>query len=433
MLPESPLAAPPTRPLTVLIVGTSFDFPHGGAASSRVFWYAKGLAETGADVRVVSLLGPSRSGPSGTSAVAGSYRGLRYEYACGTRERPDRFWRRRWLWVRRGVRTALLVHGAARRPPGTCVVLIYSEVTSWIAGLAILARAVGATSVVDLCEYPLVWRPASLATTLNRTLRMRLIGRFADGVIPISTYLEDYVRRSCGRVPPVLRVPVMVDPAMFSPRTGETATQAAREVLYCGGLDHVAEIERAIRAFAAAASDLDDVRLAVVGGGPAHLKQRAEAAAAAAGVGGRVEFVDRLSRDDLAERMAAAAVLILPRPAGLFSQAGLPNKLGEYLASGRPVVTTAVGDVPLYLDDGSSAFVVEPGDEARFGERIRYALMHPDEATLVGERGREVAAARFDYRAQTARLREFLEGSVVGARSARPGGVVACRSGVEAR
>ena len=49
-------------PLRVLIVGTSFGFPYGQGAASRVYMYAKALQSAGAEVRVVSLLTPSRNG-----------------------------------------------------------------------------------------------------------------------------------------------------------------------------------------------------------------------------------------------------------------------------------------------------------------------------------------------------------------------------------
>jgi glycosyltransferase involved in cell wall biosynthesis len=404
------------RQLSILIVGTGFDFPHGGGASSRVFWYAKGLAEAGDTVRVVSLALPSRD-KRREAVASGTYQGLRYEYACGSVVRPEAFWRRRWLELRRAVRTVDLVRDTVA-DSGDCVVLIYSEVTSWIVGLALLARAAGAGSVLDLCEFPLVWRRPGLWTSFHRAARMKLVCRLVDGVIPISTYLESYVRQCSRRTPAMLRVPVMIDPGLFP---GEVA-RFPRRVLYCGTLFHLNETEQAIRVFARAAADMRDVRLSLVGGGPQHLRARAELIARSVGLTDRVEFVDRLTRDELAARLAAADVLILPRADGVFSRAGLPNKLGEYLASGRPVVTTGTGDIPLYLRDGMDAYLVPPGDDAAFSDRLRQALTHSEEASQVGARGRAVATAQFDYRSHGVRLHEFLEECVrAGQRSVRSG------------
>ena len=408
------------RRLSVLIVGTSFDFPHGGGASSRVYCYAKGLAASGAEVRIVSLVMPRRGRAADDTAAAGVYEDLRYEYACGTRVRPTAFWRRRLLWVRRAARTATLVRQTAGRSPGDCVVLIYSEVSSWILGLAILARVVGGSSVLDLCEFPLVWRPRNLRTSIHRTLRTHLACRLTDGIVPISAYLEDYVRVSSRRPLPMVRVPVMVDLALFADDSARGEGETPRRVLYCGALSHFDEVERTLRIFAAAAAGQSDVRLMIVGGGPAALREKAGSIADSLGLEQRVEFVDRLTREDLAATMLTAEVFVLPRAAGIFSQAGLPNKLGEYLAVGRPVVVTANGDIALYLRDGTDAYLVEPGDDAAFAARLKHALTHRSEATEVGARGRDVAITQFDYRLQGARIRDFLEQDVLVKRQTLP-------------
>ena len=127
-------------------------------------------------------------------------------------------------------------------------------------------------------------------------------------------------------------------------------------------------------------------------------------------------FAGDVKREELPALFATAEVFVLPRPPGVFSIAGLPNKLGEYLASGRPVVVNANGDIPRYLQDGVSAYLVDPADEAAFTARLRYVLEHRDEAAAVGARGREVAVREFDYRRHGARLVGVL---LVAARRAR--------------
>jgi len=89
--------------------------------------------------------------------------------------------------------------------------------------------------------------------------------------------------------------------------------------------------------------------------------------------------------------LAGADVLVLPRSLGEFSQAGFPNKLGEYLASGRPVVVTKVGDIPNYLVDGQSAFLVDPDDCDAFARALVSALTDPAQAEVIGARGQAVA------------------------------------------
>src|SRR5207302_1804391 len=74
---------------------------------------------------------------------------------------------------------------------------------------------------------------------------------------------------------------------------------------------------------------------------------------------------------------AGAAVLAIPLFDDVKSTARFPTKLGEYLASGRPVVTNGIGEIPRYLKDGVNAVIVPPGDARVFGQAIAEVLDHP--------------------------------------------------------
>ena len=64
-------------------------------------------------------------------------------------------------------------------------------------------------------------------------------------------------------------------------------------------------------------------------------------------------------------------------------------------------------DIPRYLEDDVSAYLVDPHDEELFTFRLRYALEHRDEAAAVGAWGRAVAVREFDYRRHGSRLVDF--------------------------
>jgi glycosyltransferase involved in cell wall biosynthesis len=85
----------------------------------------------------------------------------------------------------------------------------------------------------------------------------------------------------------------------------------------------------------------------------------------------------------------------------------LPNKLGEYLASGRPVVTCRIGDLTGFLTDNVNAYVAEPGNERDFADRMIAVLRDPKRADQVGAAGQEVCFAQLDYRVHTSKLARF--------------------------
>lgn len=118
-----------------------------------------------------------------------------------------------------------------------------------------------------------------------------------------------------------------------------------------------------------------DAVVAVAGDGPL-----AEVLAAA---GPSVRWLGR--RDDVADLLAAAEVVVLP---SVWEARSLTAQ--EALRAGRPLVATAVGGVPDLVRDG--AVLVPPGDPQALAAAVRRLLDDPAEAAAVAARG--VAVSR---------------------------------------
>jgi glycosyltransferase involved in cell wall biosynthesis len=180
--------------------------------------------------------------------------------------------------------------------------------------------------------------------------------------------------------------------------------------VYAGSLAHADEVTSLLEAFAAVAKGIPEARLEVLGDDPnGDALTRFPALANALGIGARVAFRGAVSRETVAERIADAAALALPRPKTPWAEAGLSTKLAEYLATGRPVVVTAIGDIPLYLEDRVSALLVEPGDPDAFAAALRGALVDPIAAERIGRQGRDAAERHFSVAVHGPRVARFFE------------------------
>ncbi|MCW2574153.1 MAG: glycosyl transferase [Modestobacter sp.] len=96
------------------------------------------------------------------------------------------------------------------------------------------------------------------------------------------------------------------------------------------------------------------VRLSIIGAGP--LAAQLAAQAEAAGIAEAVELVGPLGQEQLPDRYRDADVFCLPS----FAE-GLPVVLMEAMASGLPVVTTAIAGIPELVVDHRTGLVVPPG------------------------------------------------------------------------
>lgn len=105
---------------------------------------------------------------------------------------------------------------------------------------------------------------------------------------------------------------------------------------------------------------------------------------------GNVHFLGRKPYEEVASYMAACDVLIMPWNRSPWIKACNPVKLKEYLAAGRPVVSTPFDELSRYSDH------VEVAEDAEgFVQAIRRVLESPPEASRLRERVvRETWAAK---------------------------------------
>jgi glycosyltransferase involved in cell wall biosynthesis len=127
---------------------------------------------------------------------------------------------------------------------------------------------------------------------------------------------------------------------------------------------------------------------------------------AEAGVSSQLVRLGMLDRDALAAVMACADVLLLPytnRGANLYRY---PNKLGDYLSAGRPIVTNRTGDLGRLVAEERVGLVVSDTPQA-FALAVKQLFDDPTLADELGQRGRELAESKLDWRFLATDLERF--------------------------
>jgi glycosyltransferase involved in cell wall biosynthesis len=142
------------------------------------------------------------------------------------------------------------------------------------------------------------------------------------------------------------------------------------------------------RLLLAAAAPLlaEKVRIVFVGDGPAE----AELALAIARLPNPAWARMVARRDDLDRVLAAFDVFALSSRTD-----GLPMVVLEAMATGLPVVATAVGGLPGVIADGATGYLVAV-DEGELRDRLRRLVSGPEAARAMGGRARADALARHD-------------------------------------
>jgi len=154
----------------------------------------------------------------------------------------------------------------------------------------------------------------------------------------------------------------------------------------------------------------DDVRLVIVGEGPA--RAGLESVAAAAGVASRVVFAGEVSDDDLAVHFASADAFALLSRSVRGRAAGVEGggiALLEACAYGLPVVAGATGGVPETIRDGETGLLVDPDDNAAVVRVLRRVLEDGALSSRLGSQARAMAAGERSWAAFVDRMEDILE------------------------
>lgn len=122
--------------------------------------------------------------------------------------------------------------------------------------------------------------------------------------------------------------------------------------------------------------------------GEGELKEATQELARTLGIAERAFFIGRCT--DVGAVLSISDVCVLSS-----SSEGFSNSLLEYMAAGRPVVSTDVGGAREAIVHGETGYLVPPGDHEGLAGHISSLLLAPDQARKMGERGRRRVSEKF--------------------------------------
>ncbi len=106
----------------------------------------------------------------------------------------------------------------------------------------------------------------------------------------------------------------------------------------------------------------------------------------------------------LSQYLGSCDAMVLPLRSTVFNKTRWPNKFGDYLAAGRPVLCSPVGDVPDFVKSEECGIVWNDLSELAAG--VELLMENPSLASQMGERARQLAEGRLSWKEL---VLEFLE------------------------
>ncbi len=257
-------------------------------------------------------------------------------------------------------------------------------------------------------EYPLINTGKSLIKRINLFLYYRLFISRVDHIFVISTSLRNLFSeylKSRGLNTPVSILNMMVEPDRYniqghSDFSEKMTSVLRRDIVYVGTMYGEKDgVYHLIAAFLKIRDNFPEARLVLVGENSRREKMaKILELVNPDDVSSRIVFTGALSRIGVIGCLKTAYCLALSRPDNIQAKYGFPTKLGEYLATGRPVVITSVGDIPLFFKDGVNAYIAEPDIVDSYVQKLSECLNNPEKARIIGENGKKLAYTIFNYK-----------------------------------
>jgi glycosyltransferase involved in cell wall biosynthesis len=209
----------------------------------------------------------------------------------------------------------------------------------------------------------------------------------ASRIVVVSNVMKAYLVARGILADLITVAPNGVDPDLFSPSVEGLGTRAGlgladrRVLAFSGTRFPWNDVEILVRVLLRLPAD---VSLLVVGSSP--LVPEPTRVARTTCSSDRVVFVPRVPHDQVPSYLAAADVLVAPyKHMNVFYFS--PLKVIEYMAMGRPVVATRLGQVEELLVGGCGVLVA-PGDEGELAAAVTSRLADPEGSRRMGELAR---------------------------------------------
>jgi glycosyltransferase involved in cell wall biosynthesis len=225
--------------------------------------------------------------------------------------------------------------------------------------------------------------PVAVKTGVARWMDRHLPG-MAEHTICVTDTIRDKLVREIGMRPEQVSVISNgIEGDHFDPAAvNGTAPRNGKTVMFTGNLAEYQGIDHLLHAFRRVAARVGDARLVI---GSDSSFEPYEGLARELGIRDRIDLVASPSFDDLPRLLATADVAVNPRT----NADGIPVKLLNYMAAGRPVVSfdsSAPG-----VRHGGTGWLVESGNVDALADGIVTLLANPERARAIGRAARQYA------------------------------------------
>lgn len=378
-------------------------FPKGLAAIQRMTLMAKALLFEDCKVTVVCRKGVWEKDSNEKMPNQGAYEGVNYIYTSKSIFKPEGFLQRN-IKKLKGLLAEYRYLKQLKKQGKLDVAIVsnfsaihklrYCLYAKWL-NFPVVLNLVEMTSSIQGRKYFL--------TTISDFIFDKWIIKLFDAALPISDKLLHYYNQT---VPTKasLKLPILCDFGKFNLPPNKKELY----FLYCGSMAYKEVIDFVLDAYKNIYQEKNVKLYLIISGGGKEETQKLQKQIHD-NFFDCVKLFSNIPYQQLVELYINAEALLIPLRPTVQDASRFPHKIGEYLASGNPVITTNVGEIKNYFEDGETALIAKTYKVDTFSEKMQFVLKHREKARDIGLKGKRMGFEEFDYRKQGARLKLFLQ------------------------
>lgn len=261
----------------------------------------------------------------------------------------------------------------------------------------------------ECTEVPFYGRRGSIIQRIIEYLKLMMAKR-STGMLVISKSLKQYFYQR--GVNNIEIINMFVDNKRFDELSIKDHN-CENSIAYCGTISLYKDgVDCLIQAFALFAKQHPEYKLKLIGkfdneSTETILKEKISQLH----LEGKVIFCGLVPPSEMPVLLSRSKVLALARPNNEQAKYGFPTKLGEYLATGNPVVVTDVGEIGDFLQHGNNCIMSRPDDYNDFADKLLWVVNNYQEAIKIGAKGKSLTQNAFSSVEQSKKVLAFISKS----------------------
>jgi glycosyltransferase involved in cell wall biosynthesis len=380
----------------IVFLGATDNYPlKFTATNSKNELVARGLLPHAEKITFInSPLGLNKGTHAGD--LTGSKYGLEYHL----------FPKSRGLSLLKNIRSVYKIMKEKRSPGSRNVLLMEHNYYPFYLLFALFAKRLNYKVIVIITEWHIYFERMPLYKKIDYATFDYTFGYFTHAIFPISKLLEE---KTAHFKKPMLKIPVLADFEFLKPVHYAPKDESSEYFMYCGTLGYFSVIQFIIKSYSIFVKRGHQEKLRMVLNGADDLMLEVKKLIAEEGLESFVIIEQRLPFDKLMEGYQHALALLIPLRPERQDKARFSHKIGEYLSSGRPIITGNVGEIEQYFEHKKNAFIASDYTVEAYADLFTLIATDKELANKVGLEGRKLGEASFNYSTYGQIITDFID------------------------